>query len=52
MSKENNIKEKFKIALLSTEKAISDDYSKKNQKHKNITKDLNYFEKMFSDLRN
>ncbi len=44
MSKENNIKEKFKIALLSTEKAISDDYPKKSQKHKNITKDLNYFE--------
>ena len=29
MSKENNIKEKFKIALISTEKAISDNYLKK-----------------------
>ena len=29
MSKENNIKEKFKIALVSTEKAISDDLLKK-----------------------
>ena len=30
MSKENNIKEKFKIALASTEKVISDDYLKKS----------------------
>ena len=34
MSKENNIKEKFKIALISTENAISDDYLKKKQKIK------------------
>ena len=32
MSKENNIKEKFKIALTSTEKVISDDYLIKNKK--------------------
>ena len=30
MSKENNIKEKFKIALLSTAKVISEDYSVKD----------------------
>ncbi len=44
MSKENNIKEKFKIALASTEKAISDDYLKKTLKNKKVSKDLNYFE--------
>ncbi len=44
MTKESNIKEKFKIALISTEKVISEDYLKKNPKNKKITKDLNYFE--------
>ena len=44
MSKENNIKEKFKIALASTEKAISDDYLKKNVKNKEFTKNIDYFE--------
>ena len=44
MSKENNIKEKFKIALISTENAISDDYFKKKVKNKKNTKKLNYFE--------
>ncbi len=44
MSKENNIKEKFKIALISTEKAISDDLFQINQKKNNIKKDLDYFE--------
>ncbi len=44
MSKENNIKEKFKIALISTENAISDDYFKKKVKNKKNTKELNYFE--------
>ena len=43
MSKENNIKEKFKIALMSTEKAISDDYIKKLKKEK-ISKNKDYFE--------
>ena len=38
MSKENNIKEKFKIALASTEKAISDDYLKKNLKIRKFRK--------------
>ena len=36
MSKENNIKEKFKIALVSTEKVISDDYLKKKMKLRKI----------------
>ncbi len=44
MSKENNIKEKFKIALVSTEKAISGDLLEKNPKNKKNIKDLNYFD--------
>ena len=44
MSKENNIKEKFKIALISTEKVISGDYLIKNKKSKNIKKNIDYFE--------
>ena len=44
MSKENNIKEKFKIALISTEKVISDDYLIKNKKNKNVKKNIDYFE--------
>ena len=44
MSKENNIKEKFKIALSSTEKVISDDYLKKKSEIKKNKSDLNYFE--------
>ncbi len=36
MSKENNIKEKFKLALISTAKAISEEYNQKpNEKNKN-----------------
>ncbi len=41
MSKENNIKEKFKIALISTEKVISGNFLEKNKKNK---KDLNPIE--------
>ena len=44
MSKENNIKEKFKIALISTEKAISDNYLKKNSKIEKKSNSLNYLE--------
>ena len=44
MSKENNIKEKFKIALISTEKVISGDYLKKKNEIKKNKNDLNYFE--------
>ena len=32
MSKENNLKDKFKLALLSTARAISDDYNIKIDK--------------------
>ncbi len=43
MSKEDNLKEKFKLALLSTANAIADDYSpnndKKNKKKSKIIKD-------------
>ena len=44
MSKENNIKEKFKIALSSTEKVISDDYLKKKSEIKKNKSNLDYFE--------
>ena len=44
MSKENNIKEKFKIALISTENAISGDYLKKKIKKKINSKEQNHFE--------
>ena len=44
MSKENNIKEKFKIALISTEKVISDDYLKKKSEIKKNKSNLDYFE--------
>ena len=44
MSKENNIKEKFKIALISTEKAISGNYLKKNSKIEKKSNSLNYLE--------
>ena len=44
MSKENNFKEKFKIALISTENAISGDYLKKNLKNQKNKKNFNYFE--------
>ena len=43
MSKENNIKEKFKIALLSTAKVISEDYSVKDNS-KNPKKNFDFFE--------
>ncbi len=42
MSKEDNIKEKFKIALVSTAKAISDDYNLKEVKKK--IKKIDFFE--------
>ena len=48
MSKEDNFKEKFKLALLSTANAIADDYSPDNDKKNlfmaasknDITKDI------------
>ena len=46
MNKENNFKEKFKNALLSTAKVISDDYKiKQNTKNKNLSsQNLDFFE--------
>ena len=45
-SKENNFKEKFKLALTSTAKVISDDYSlDSNKKVKNLSsKNIDFFE--------
>ena len=42
MGKENNIKEKFKLALISTANAISDDFS--FEKHKVNNKKIDLFE--------
>ena len=46
MGKENNIKEKFKLALISTAKAISDDFSFENHKVNNKKIDLFELEKL------
>ena len=44
MSKENNIKEKFKLALLSTAKVISDDYNIKFDKKNKSSRNIDFFE--------
>ncbi len=44
MSKENNFKEQFKIALISTEKALSDDFKTKDKKKNKSSKDHNLIE--------
>ena len=45
MNKENNLKEKFKQALISTVKAISDDYKLEKEVNKNLSsKNYNFFE--------
>ena len=45
MNKENNLKEKFKQALISTIKVISDDYKIEKEKNKNLSsKNYNFFE--------
>ena len=45
MDKEKNIKEKFKQALLSTVKVISEDFEVKNNNKKNISsKNYDFFE--------
>ena len=45
MKKEDNIKEQFKQALISTVKVISDDYEIKNELNKNLSsKNYNFFE--------
>ena len=46
MGKENNIKEKFKLALISTANAISDDFSFENHKVNNKKIDLFELEKL------
>ena len=45
MNKEDNFKEKFKQALVSTVKAISDDYKSEIKENKNSSsKNYNFFE--------
>ena len=45
MNKEDNLKEKFKQALISTVKAISDDYKLEKEINKNLSsKNYNFFE--------
>ena len=44
MNKEDNFKEKFKQALLSTEKVISDDYRQNISKNNTSSKNLEFFE--------
>ena len=45
MDKEKNIKEKFKQALISTVKVISEDFEVKNNNKKNISsKNYDFFE--------
>ena len=45
MNKEDNLKEKFKQALISTVKVISDDYKLEKEVNKNLSsKNYNFFE--------
>ena len=45
MNKEDNFKEKFKEALISTVKVISDDYKKeKDENNKFVSKNFSFFE--------
>ncbi len=44
MSKENNLKEKFKLALVSTAKVISDDYKIKINKKNKSSQNIDFFE--------
>ena len=44
MSKESNLKERFKLALLSTAKVISDDYKIKIDKKNKSSKNMDFFE--------
>ena len=50
MNKEDNFKEKFKQALISTVKVISDDYRPNIDKKNSSSKNLNFFE--FDNLNN
>ena len=44
MSKENNLKEQFKQAILSTAKVISDDYKIKIDKKNKSSKNMDFFQ--------
>ena len=44
MNKEDNFKEKFKQALISTIKVISEDYKPNNDKNNISSKNINFFE--------
>ena len=44
MNKEDNFKEKFKQALISTIKVISEDYKPNNNKKNESSKNINFFE--------
>ena len=44
MTKENNLKEQFKQAILSTAKVISDDYKIKIDKKNKSSKNMDFFE--------
>ena len=44
MNKEDNFKEKFKQALISTVKVISEDYKLNNDSYKASSKNINFFE--------
>tara|TARA_B100001996_G_scaffold227995_1_gene175639 strand:+ start:883 stop:2673 length:1791 start_codon:yes stop_codon:yes gene_type:complete len=44
MNKEDSYKEKFKQALISTVKVISDDYRQKNESKNQYSKSINFFE--------
>ena len=44
MNKEDNFKEKFKQALISTIKVISEDYKPSNKKNNESSKNVNFFE--------
>ena len=44
MSKENNIKEKFKLALISTAKAIAEEYNHKSDEKNKNTKNIDFIE--------
>ncbi len=44
MSKENNLKERFKLAIISTAKAISNDYENGKEKKNKNEKNIDFFE--------
>ena len=52
MSKENNLKEKFKIALLSTANVIANDYNSKVSNKEKKTKNIDFLELESLNTRN